>query len=146
MKKRPFLFGIFLIFQVVALFAGENQVLKPQVAEDDSAASAKTVVASEKENPLEPDYDFNLEPQELSPISKKDLSENKNTATLVIDCNQKSAEVYINSIYQGKTKLTINKLLPADYILEVRKKGFATKKYYVTAKAGYAFTYRVVLE
>jgi len=82
----------------------------------------------------------------LKPKSVKELKEQKNTASVVVECNVPSAQVYINSVYQGKTKLTIDKLLPGEYILQVVKPGYESEQFYVTAKKGYSLTYRVELK
>lgn len=82
----------------------------------------------------------------LQPESKKELEDQKNSAALVIECNVPSAQVYLNSVYQGTTKLRINQLLPGEYILQVEKAGFESKRFYVTAKKGYILSYKVELK
>lgn len=86
---------------------------------------------------------------DLKPKAIKELKgdrEQKNSSALVVECNTPSAQVYLNSIYQGTTKLTVNQLLPGEYILMVVKPGYKTEQYYVTAKKGYSLTYRVELK
>lgn len=92
-----------------------------------------------------PMFAQNGEVEELSYTTVKELK-GDSKATVIIESNVSSAEVYLNSVYQGTTKLKIQELLPAQYILLVQKKGFETKKYYITAKRGYALTYKVFLD
>jgi len=122
MKKIFLIFAVFLLSEFTGLFA--------QVQEE--SAETEEVI-----------------PQEiifLEAVSKKELSGGENRANLVIECNLPSASVYLNRVYQGKTRLTVKDLLPSDYILEVRKNGCKNQIYYISAKAGYSLTYKVILE
>lgn len=84
--------------------------------------------------------------QELKPVNIQESKSDREKAVLIIDANVPAAAVYLNSVYQGKSKLRIQKLLPAQYILELRKEGMESCRFYVTAKKGYEVTYKIQLK
>jgi len=130
MKTKALLILIFSLVLANSYLAAEESEIQPNNIEEQSE-----IVHSDSVQILE-----------LSPESISELTGEKNTSMIRIECNEPSAEVYINSVYQGRTKLTVRNLLPAQYVLEVRKNGFSTKKYFITTKKGYCLTYSVVLE
>ncbi|MCR5187674.1 MAG: PEGA domain-containing protein [Treponema sp.] len=131
MKKE--LLGLLFFFSlwIPGLYAQEESA-------DQSPLVQEEVIADE-EVALE-DIPF-LEPQK-----KEELSSDIRTARLVIDCDLRAALVYLNGVYQGKTKLTIKDLLPADYILEVKKDGYQSKKYYISARSSFIHSYKIKLK
>lgn len=130
MKKFFLIFAVFLLSEFTGLFA--------QVQEE--SVETEEVIPQEKVQDIPQEIIF------LEAVSKKELSTAGNRANLVIECNLPSASVYLNRVYQGKTRLTVKDLLPSDYILEVRKNGCKNQIYYISAKAGYSLTYKVILE
>jgi len=61
---------------------------------------------------------------------------------LIIESTQPKMEVYINGVYQGKTRLKISGLLPGDYKVELKKRKELHSKAFVTVRKGYVITYR----
>ena len=56
--------------------------------------------------------------------------------SLTVDSNVYNAEVYINGIFKGYTKLELNKLRPGLYFIEVSKKGYEKKRFEVFLRKG----------
>lgn len=83
----------------------------------------------------EQDFIKNLEPTEISEVDDECI--------LIIESDIQKAEVYINGIYQGKTKLIVKNLLPGEYFIEIRKKDYISPKYFLSAKKGYSLTYKI---
>lgn len=126
MKKAFFCLLIFSLLTISELFAQEDFPVDTDLTEKEE---------SFEEIPF-------LDPIQIEENSSMDSIK----ACLVIDCDLRSAQVYLNGIYQGKTKLTIKDLLPADYILEVKKTGYDAKKYYISARSAFTSTYKIKLK
>ena len=86
----------------------------------------------------------NTEIEEMEPVAVEELKSDNDRAVIVIESDVAGAEVYLNSVYQGKTKLNIKNLLPAQYILQIQKNGKESKKYFVAARKGYSLIYRIL--
>lgn len=82
---------------------------------------------------------------ELVPFAVQELKADNTGASLIIESDVPLAEVYLNSVYQGKTRLRVRNLVPAQYILQICKDGKKSKKYYITARKGYVLSYKVLL-
>ena len=89
---------------------------------------------------------FSQEIKNLEPKSISELKQQRTKASVVVESNVPSVKIYLNSVYQGSTKLTIDELLPGEYILTAAKDGYKEEQYYVTAKKGYILSYRVELK
>lgn len=76
----------------------------------------------------------------LEPVKIQEL---KNGSKIIIESAEQKAKVYINGIYQGKTRLEVSNLLPGEYLLELKKGENKTKRRFVTVRRGYALTYRI---
>lgn len=151
MKKGLFTSLIFLAFCAGKIFAQEDYVLQvqsPQVEKGSAGVegfnqSFNEELDMEQNKELEVNFeDFPF----LEPVSKKELSTGVKNSSLIIDCNLKSASVFLNGIYQGKTRLRIDDLLPADYILEVKKEGYESKKFYISARSAFLQSYKIKLK
>lgn len=81
------------------------------------------------------DYSENLVPVNIEETSDRDTA-------VVIESSQPKMEVYLNGVYQGKTRLKISGLLPGDYIIELRKKNNSVAKAIITVRRGFILTYR----
>lgn len=77
----------------------------------------------------------------LSPIVKKEVSDDK--TALIIESDLPKAEVYLNGVYQGKTKLTIKNLVAGDYFIQIKKDDFLSPRYFLNVKKGYILTYKI---
>ncbi len=134
--KKGF-FTIFIVFSlsVSGLFAQEETT-----SQIEEFSGAEELVVDEALEESAEDFPF------LEPVSKKELSDGEKKSSLIIDCDLKSARVYLNGIYQGKTKLRIDDLLPAEYILEVRKDGYKTQKFYISARSSFIHSYKIKLK
>lgn len=76
----------------------------------------------------------------LSPIVKE-VSDDK--TALIIESDLPKAEVYLNGVYQGKTKLTIKNLVAGDYFIQIKKDDFLSPRYFLNVKKGYILTYKI---
>lgn len=118
-KKNFGLFFVFCLFSGFVLFAQENDEETPVVEE--------------------PVYLEHLEP------SKVELTETTFQSVIEISANVSKADVYINNVFQGRTKLLITDLMPGEYILEVVKGDKKSLKWLITVKRGYKNIYFVEL-
>lgn len=118
-KKIFGLFFVFCLFSGFVLFAQENDEETPVVEE--------------------PVYLEHLEP------SKVELTETTFQSVIEISANVSKADVYINNVFQGRTKLLITDLMPGEYILEVVKGDKKSLKWLITVKRGYKNIYFVEL-
>lgn len=118
-KKNFGLFFVFCLFSGFGLFAQENDEDTPVVEE--------------------PVYLEHLEP------SKVELTETTFQSVIEISANVSKADVYINNVFQGRTKLLITDLMPGEYILEVVKGDKKSLKWLITVKRGYKNIYFVEL-
>lgn len=87
---------------------------------------------------------FSLCAEELSPSSVKEI--NTVTANLEIKTNVRSAEVYINGSYEGRTNLLVTDLRPGFYKVEVRKNGFTSESFEIELRSKYCHTYKIDLK
>lgn len=81
--------------------------------------------------------------ENLVPVEKIEI-EGEN-GIVIIESDVSKAEVYLNGIYQGKTKLTIKKLIAGDYIIQIKKGDFVSEKYFISVEKGFSLTYRIFL-
>ena len=79
-----------------------------------------------------------LEPEEIS-LTGDEKSQ------IVIKSNIRSAEVYLNGRFQGKTKLTVNGLVSGSYSLRVKKSGYQEKEFVIESKNGESHVFYVEL-
>ena len=139
MKKSLTTILIFLIIQIFlplySLGRHENDTENSQTLEE-------SLLELEKKIPDTEDEEIPF----LEPVKISGAVANSKSESIIIESNIDSCQIYLNSIYQGKTRLTVNNLLPADYILEVRKSGYKSKKYFISAKKSEILTYKVYLE
>lgn len=66
--------------------------------------------------------------------------------TLIIESNAFMADVFINGIYKGNTKLELSKLRPGLYFVEVRKEGYERERFEVFLRRGETKKVYVTLE
>ena len=66
--------------------------------------------------------------------------------TLIIESNAFMADVFINGIYKGNTKLELSKLRPGSYFVEVRKEGYERERFEVFLRRGETKNVYVTLE
>lgn len=77
--------------------------------------------------------------------SKIELAEKSTDSVVVISASVSKADVYINNVFQGRTKLLISDLLPGEYVVEVVKGGKKSSKWIITVKRGYKISYFIEL-
>lgn len=77
----------------------------------------------------------------LSPTVKKEVSDDK--TAIIIESDLQKAEVYLNGVYQGKTKLTVKNLVTGDYFVQIKKDDFLSPRYFISVKKGYVLTYKI---
>lgn len=66
--------------------------------------------------------------------------------SVIIRANVPKADVFVNGVYQGETDLEISNLRQGVYIVEVKKPGYTSERFSVTAKGNYALNYYIRLK
>ena len=77
--------------------------------------------------PMNKKGDSDVEKAERLDVEKADKIDEK-YCSLVIESNVYNAEVYINGIFKGYTKLELNKMRPGLYFIEVVKNGYERER------------------
>lgn len=83
-------------------------------------------------------------PKDIWPEKRTDML-NENTEIL-IRSNVQNASVFLNGIYQGRTPLTINNLVPGIYDLVLEKEGYTSQYFFLNVYRGQQLTYYIQLE
>lgn len=89
----------------------------------------------EKETEKEAEVEFE---KEAEPELQK---ETEKTTSIIIKTDVPGADVFLNGVYYGRTKLEIEDLNPGFYHLELRKKGYEKEHFYIKVRKGYSVTY-----
>jgi len=82
--------------------------------------------------------------EELKEEERATLLENRTEIT--IKCNTLHADVFINGVYQGKTKLTLRNMQEGLYKLRLEKRGFKPKEYIIAVENETAKRFYIELE
>lgn len=85
--------------------------------------------------PMNKKGDSDVEKAERLDVEKADKIDEK-YCSLVIESNVYNAEVYINGIFKGYTKLELNKMRPGLYFIEVVKNGYERERFEVFLRRG----------
>ena len=83
-------------------------------------------------------------PQKLEVSAIKELP--RDGAEICIECDVLKAQIYLNNIFYGYSKLTVKDLSPGEYVLSVYKEGYKKCEYIIEVRKKYRLTYRTVLE
>ncbi len=70
---------------------------------------------------------------------------NDRNCSITIECNIPNCEVYLNKVYKGKTKLTLQNLPVGEYELEIEKEGYNSVSYKINVYQSYDTLYRIAL-
>lgn len=87
-----------------------------------------------------------ITPKEKSYEPEKLIEIDKEESSILIEADVSDCEVYINGMYQGKTKIEIEGLLPGYYRLELRKKGYVPSMAMIRVRRGYNLHYKIHME
>ena len=82
----------------------------------------------------------------LSRLGAVRIAETSGDAVLRIESDAAKTQVYLNGVYHGKSNLTVDGLLPGEYVVTLSKPGYKTVSYLIEARKNYKLTYRIKME
>lgn len=86
--------------------------------------------------------DFSETGDDAPPLAYEEVKSIEGEKSQVtIKTNVRAAEIYLNGVFQGKSQLTINDLLPGTYSLTVRKSGCEKKSFLIETKPGESYVF-----
>ncbi|MCR4578921.1 MAG: PEGA domain-containing protein [Treponema sp.] len=82
----------------------------------------------------------------IEPLDYSVIEELESGAEVRIESNVPKTEIYLNGIFYGKTNLNVKDLIPGEYLLTVKKKGYKDSSYVIEVRRNYRLTYKLKLE